>query len=150
MDAQKLRTVITKIQVLSRACPETRRCPGQRAKDHYKNVRPVTLPAENNTKRLLIGTLTCDILVTGCIGFSNGSLPSMSVGGSAVTIEIQDNDSSNWRLILDDERVHQVVKLAEMSFENVTKEMGIAELRQLRNKFHMLDTYGSSVDSLAH
>ncbi|KAF9578001.1 hypothetical protein BGW38_006451 [Lunasporangiospora selenospora] len=129
---------------LIKGTPRDSSMPRTTGEDLYKGVRPVTIPAEMNSKRLVIGTLTCDILVTGCIGFGNGSPPSVSVGGSTVVIEIAKNDTSNWRIFLDNERVKQARKIAKKSIIKTTRDMGIWQLRQLRSKFHLLDTYDFS------
>ncbi|KAF9997555.1 hypothetical protein BGZ65_006870 [Modicella reniformis] len=125
---------------LIKGMPRGSSMPRTTGEDLYKDVRPVTMPAEMNSKRLVIGTLTCDILVTGCVGFGNGS-PPVPAGGTTVVIEINDNDSSKWRIFLDNERADQAMKIAKKPVDKVTRDMSIWQLRQVRSKFHMLDTY---------
>jgi hypothetical protein len=72
--------------------------PRTTGEDHYKDVRAVTLPAENNTKRLVIGTLTRVILMTGFINLDNERVKQAM---KIVKKPVDKNHNKRWFHVLD-------------------------------------------------
>ncbi|KAG0195914.1 hypothetical protein BGX28_000388 [Mortierella sp. GBA30] len=111
--------------------------------DHYRGIHPVTLP-KKDCKRLVIGTFTCDVLVTSCVRLDVVNSASISVGADTLNFEILEQDSRHIRIFVDSERVKAARKMVNQSLEEVNNNMGVEHLRQLRTKFDQLDTYDLS------
>ncbi|KAF9896305.1 hypothetical protein BX616_007713, partial [Lobosporangium transversale] len=62
-------------------------------KDRYKGVHPVTLHKKDG-KRLVIGTFTCNILVTSCVRLDPEGKSAVSVGGDTQIFVISERDTS--------------------------------------------------------
>ncbi|KAF9342610.1 hypothetical protein BGX34_007897, partial [Mortierella sp. NVP85] len=95
-------------------------------------------------KRLVIGTFTCDILVTSSVRLDDSGKGFVSVGGDASIFEITKQDSGHIRIFLDTERVGQSADMVKKTIGTITENMGVEHLRQLRTKFDELDTYDLS------
>lgn len=111
--------------------------------DHYKGIHPVTL-AKKDCKRLVIGTFTCDVLVTSCVRLDIINNASVSVGADTLNYEILERDSHNIRIFVDTEHAKAARRMVKKSLLEVTKNMGVEHLRQVRTKFDQLDTYDLS------
>lgn len=109
-------------------------------KEHaYENVRPVVLsPREGGGKRLVIGTLKCDVLVTSCLRLDNKSI---SVGAETQIFPIGEQDALKLKIYLDVERVKEAKQFVKTTAMQVSKRLSVENIRQLRSRFDRLDTF---------
>jgi hypothetical protein len=108
--------------------------PSTSGMDVYKGVHPVTI-SNKDCKRLVIGMHTCDALVTSCIRLDVHGKGLVSIGGDTHIFEIKEQDSSRIRIFLDAERIKMSKKMVKKSVNDITKNMGVEYLRQVRTKF---------------
>ncbi|KAF9350203.1 hypothetical protein BGX26_011576 [Mortierella sp. AD094] len=120
--------------------PKKTSVPSTIGRDHYKDVRPITLP-KKDCQRLVIGSFTCDILVTSCVRLDIVSDAAFSVGGDTLNFEILEQDSHNIRIYVDSEQRKASCKISESSYSEATRNLSIGNLRQIRTKFDQLDSY---------
>ena len=90
----------------------------------------------------MIGTNTCDVLVTSCVGLDDKT--PMSVGSETLNFEILKADVEHIRIFLDSEQVEAVKKMVGKPVSKITKNMARESLGQLKTKFDQLDTYDFS------
>ncbi|ORZ09031.1 hypothetical protein BCR41DRAFT_358761 [Lobosporangium transversale] len=120
--------------------PKETSMPKTTGEDHYFGVRPITMERSGG-KHLVIGTFKCDILVTSCLRLDIKCVESISAGGITQNFNISESESKYIRIFLDKERLQQVEKMENLTCEKITRQMGTEQLRQVRTKFHLMDTY---------
>ncbi|KAK3818637.1 MAG: hypothetical protein J3Q66DRAFT_282070 [Benniella sp.] len=120
--------------------PKQTSVPSTVGDDHYEGVRPVTLPAKD-CRRLVIGTKTCDVLVTSCLRLGIRDKAPVSVGADTLNFEIPESEVEHIRIFLDCKQAEVAKNLVGKSISEITKNMGMESLRQLQTKFDELDTY---------
>ncbi|ORY88364.1 hypothetical protein BCR41DRAFT_316018 [Lobosporangium transversale] len=123
--------------------PKNTSVPKTVGKYKYKGIRPVTLQ-EKDGQRLVIGTFTCDILVTSCIRLDPGGKSAVSVGGDTRNFVIPEKESPKIRIFIDSERIRQCKRLMKGSPSKATFNKDVECLRQVRTKFDRLDTFDLS------
>ncbi|KAI8351076.1 hypothetical protein B0O80DRAFT_416756 [Mortierella sp. GBAus27b] len=110
--------------------------------DRYPDIRPVTM-TYGLEKRLVIGSGTCDILVTSCIRLDSKGPELVSVGGSTTCFSlVGDQAIKNTRIFLDvaSERAgHEIMN--QLQTTEINGRHGIKQMRQLRSKFDEATTY---------
>ncbi|KAF9897581.1 hypothetical protein BX616_005323, partial [Lobosporangium transversale] len=106
----------------------------------YDGVMPITVSSPDG-ERLVIGTQSCNFLVTSILRLDTVKLPSL--GGTAVSFRLaQESDSKAARIYLDQESVKHALELnSDIKAWSVLSEDPMSELRQLRSKFHDPSTY---------
>ncbi|KAF9414062.1 hypothetical protein BGZ76_004940 [Entomortierella beljakovae] len=114
--------------------------PSTTGEEHYQGVRPVTIRCRDGV-RLIIGTTTCGILVTSCTRIDKIFDGSISVGGDTLCFDILESDVKNIRIYTDKECIKDAKKMKKAKVHTITKNFGIDNLRQIRSKFNILDTY---------
>ncbi|KAI7820657.1 hypothetical protein BC939DRAFT_399221 [Gamsiella multidivaricata] len=120
--------------------PEKTSIPSTTGEEYYKRVRPVTLRRRDGV-RLVIGTNTCGVLVTSCIRVDRILEGSISVGGDTRNFEISESELKNIRVFVDNERLGKGKKMKKKTVKKITKDFGADRLRQVRSKFHRLNTF---------
>ena len=121
--------------------PRASSVPSTLGVDHYEGVHPVTT-GNKDCRRLVIGTKTCDVLVTSCVGLDDKT--PISVGSETLNFKIMEADVEHIRIFLDSEQVEAAKNMVGKSVLEITKNMAEESLRQLKTKFDQLDTYDFS------
>ncbi|KAF9344954.1 hypothetical protein BGX34_005185 [Mortierella sp. NVP85] len=124
--------------------PKGTSIPSTVGKDHYKNVHPATVQGKDCGHRLVIGTTTCNILVTSCVRLGKSDKAPVSVGADTLNFEIHESQVQHIRIFLDSEQAETASTMVGKSVSEITKNKGIESLRQLKTKFSELDTYDLS------
>ncbi|KAF9154223.1 hypothetical protein BGX21_004183 [Mortierella sp. AD011] len=120
--------------------PRKTSVPSTTGEDFYRGVHPVTL-VQKDGQRLVIGTNTCDILVTSCVRLDNFKENWVSVGGETLNYVIPIQESKNIRIFLDAECIKIAKRMLRKSVSEITENMGVENLRQIRTKFDIQDTF---------
>jgi len=118
--------------------------PSTTGKDYYKDVHPVTYDSKQDGKRLQIRTKTCDMLITSCVRLDRTSKAPFSLGGATLNFEILEAEVHNIRIFLDSEQVEAAKEMIGKPISEITENMGIECMRQIKSKFDKLDTYDLS------
>ncbi|KAF9195850.1 hypothetical protein BGZ49_002953, partial [Haplosporangium sp. Z 27] len=114
--------------------------PSTTGEEFYKGVRPVTLRGRDGV-RLVIGTCSCNALITSCVRIDEDVEGSISVGGDTVNFEILENELKFIRIFVDRERITEGEEMAQKTKQAACKDFGIEHLRQIRSKFDIENTF---------
>ncbi|KAF8976142.1 hypothetical protein BGZ46_008501 [Entomortierella lignicola] len=111
----------------------------------YSNIWPTSINFPEGL-RLMIGTKTCNLLVTSSTRLDDRGNQKASLGGITLSFKLlTDNSSSATRIFLDKESVGKALNLAsDDKAYTVDTQDRLGSLRQLRSKFDMEDTYVTS------
>ncbi|KAF9085946.1 hypothetical protein BGX27_003295 [Mortierella sp. AM989] len=116
--------------------------PAVDGRDHYKDVRPTTMTTKDG-KKLVIGTGTCDILVTCCTRLDPAGNGLVSVGGNNSCFLLESDEAiRNIRIFLDHESEqagHDLMKCLDAT--EISETHGIKQMRQLRTRFDEPSTF---------
>ncbi|KAF9345189.1 hypothetical protein BGX34_004965, partial [Mortierella sp. NVP85] len=123
--------------------PKQTSLPSTIGEDHYEGVHPVTVLGKD-CRRLVIGTKTCDVLVTSCLRLGITDKAPVSVGADTLNFEIPESEVKHIRIFLDCEQAKTAKNMIGKSVLEITRNKGMESLRQLKTKFDELDTYDLS------
>ncbi|KAG0379627.1 hypothetical protein BGX24_012416 [Mortierella sp. AD032] len=106
----------------------------------YDDVWPLTITFSDG-ERLLIGTQSCNILITSSLRLDVKQLPSL--GGSTVLFRLSaESASSATQIFLDQASIKRAFELnSDDKAWSVQSQDQMGELRQLRTKFHDASTF---------
>jgi hypothetical protein len=111
------------------------------------NRNPVSTP---DAMGIITGSPSSDILLKrhftelnkkSCIRLDKVFDGSISVGGETYIFDIPTSIIKDIRIFVDKECLGQARKLKKKLVKKITKHHGVCSLRQIRSKFHKLDTY---------
>ncbi|KAF9128937.1 hypothetical protein BGW39_004626 [Mortierella sp. 14UC] len=117
--------------------------PGLNGADRYRGFRPISLGAFDG-KRLVIGTLLADLLVTSSVRLDQRlGEEGCSVGGTTTTFVINNEEESRAiRIYLDKESMEAGEEIGSNEEAWNVGDMAIVyQLRQLKTKFHEPSTF---------
>ncbi|KAF8981756.1 hypothetical protein BGZ46_002324 [Entomortierella lignicola] len=110
---------------------------------HYKYIWPRTVYFFENQPRLIVGTKSCNILVTSSLRLDVNGEKRNSLGGTTMSFKLSDDRSSRGiRIFLDEKSIEQAHILAtDREAWTVDLEDQMTSLRQLRSQFDESTTY---------
>ena len=93
--------------------------PSTVGEDHYENVRPVTTQGKDTAHRLVIGTTTCDVLVTSCVRLGESDVAPVSVGGETLIFEVHKSQVRHIRIFLDSKQAETAGEMVGKSVSEI-------------------------------